>query len=165
VKFNKRKYKLFIKIGQVSNLVDKDTVIDGKVAKTFNSVAPAQDGKIYYTVSSTNYNLDESVGEMLGAPSGRLMVFNPETKENKVLLENIHFTNGILLSPDEDYIVFAECLRFRMHKYFISGPKAGKLNSKLIERLDLIKFLYFFFFQEQRKYFWMEFLVHRIISI
>lgn len=135
------------------------------MAKTFNSVAPAQDGKIYYTVSSTNYNLDESVGEMLGAPSGRLMVFNPETKENKVLLENIHFTNGILLSPDEDYIVFAECLRFRMHKYFLSGPKAGKLNSKLIERLDLIKFLYLFFFQEQRKYFWMEFLVHRIISI
>ena len=117
-----------MKIGKVSNLVDKDAVIDGKVAKTFNSVALAQNGKIYYTVSSTNYHLDESVGEMLGAPSGRLMVFNPDTNENKVLLENLHVPNGILLSADEDYIVFAECLRFRLHKYFISGPKAGKKN-------------------------------------
>ena len=121
-----------MKIGKVSNLVDKDAVIDGKVAKTFNSVALAQNGKIYYTVSSTNYHLDESVGEMLGAPSGRLMVFNPDTNENKVLLENLHFPNGILQSPDEDYIVFAECLRFRLHKYFISGPKAGKKNYILL---------------------------------
>lgn len=104
-------------------------MIDGKVAKTFNSVAPAKDGKIYYTVSSTNYHLDESVGEMLGAPSGRLMVYDSATNENNVLLENIHFANGIVLSPDEDYLIFAECLRFRLHKYFIRGPKAGNLFS------------------------------------
>lgn len=114
-------------IGQVSNLVSKDAVIDGKTAKTFNSVAPAKDGKIYYTVSSTNYHLDESVGEMLGAPSGRLMVYDPATKDSKVLIENIHFANGIVLSPDEDYLIFAECLRFRLHKYFLKGPKAGTI--------------------------------------
>ena len=88
-------------------------------------MAPAKDGRIYYTVSSTNYFLDESVGEMLGAPSGRLMVYDPVKNENTVLRENIHFANGIVLSPDEDYLIFAECLRFRLLKYFIRGPKAG----------------------------------------
>jgi sugar lactone lactonase YvrE len=62
---------------------------------------------------------------MLGAPSGRLIVYNPETNENKVLQENIHFANGILLSPEEDYVVFAECFRFQLLKYFIRGSKAG----------------------------------------
>jgi len=71
--------------------VPKDEIVDGKIAKTFNSVAPAKDGKIYYTVSSTNYALHESVGEMFGAPSGRLMVYDPATKKSKVLKENIHF--------------------------------------------------------------------------
>lgn len=115
----------YIAIGQVSNLVNKDTIMGGKLAKTFNSVAPARDGKIYYTVSSTNYHLDEAVGEMLGAPSGLLVVFDPTTNENKVLLDNLHFANGIVLSPDEDYLIFAECLRFRLQKYHIKGPKAG----------------------------------------
>lgn len=77
--------------GETTQLVSKDEVVDGKSAKTFNSVAPAKDGKIYYTVSSTNYPLDESVGEMFGVPSGRLMVYDPATKTNKVLKENIHF--------------------------------------------------------------------------
>ncbi|XP_046452409.1 adipocyte plasma membrane-associated protein-like [Daphnia pulex] len=111
--------------GQVSNLVHKHAVIEGKVARIFNGVAPAKDGRIYYTVTSTNYPFDEALGEMLGAPSGRLMVFNPETNENKVLQENIHFANGILLSPEEDYVIYAECFRFRLHKYFIRGPKTG----------------------------------------
>ena len=95
-------------------MVSKDEILDGKTAKTFNSVAPAKDGKIYYTglcgrskqaliykyrhnlsflVSSTNYPLDESIGEMFGAPSGRLLVYDPSTKKSKVLKENIHFVS------------------------------------------------------------------------
>lgn len=65
---------------------------------------------------------------MIGVPSGRLMVYDPATKESKVLVEKIHFANGIVLSPDEDYLIFAECLRYRLHKYFIKGPKAGKIH-------------------------------------
>ena len=88
-------------------------------------MAPAKDGKIFYTVSSTNYYFSEGLGEMLGAPSGRLMVYDPVTNSSKVLQEHVHFANGIILSHEEDYVIFAECLRFRLHKYFISGPKAG----------------------------------------
>lgn len=112
--------------GQVSNIVSKDAVIDGKKAKIFNCVAPAKDGKIYYSVSSANYYFNEAVGDMLGAPSGRLLVYDPVTKESKVLVENVHFANGIVLSPEEDYLILAECLRFRLHKYYIKGPKAGR---------------------------------------
>lgn len=73
---------------------------------------------------------------MLGAPSGRLMVYDSTTKESKVLLEEMHFANGIILSPDEDFLVFAECLRFRLHKYFIKGPKAGKSTISMRESIQ-----------------------------
>lgn len=101
-------------------------MINGKATTTFNSVAPAKDGKIYFTVSSTNYYFCEGVTEVLAAPSGRLIVYDPEKNENEVLQENIHLTNGIIMSPEEDFVIFAETLKFRLHKYFISGSKKGK---------------------------------------
>ena len=114
--------------------MSKDTVVDGKSAKIFNSVAPStKDGKIYYTVSSTNYPLDEAVGELFGAPSGRLMVYDPLSKSSKVLMENIHFANGIVLSPDEDYLIFAECLQYRLLKYWLKGSKSGDAYLQLIQ--------------------------------
>ena len=91
----------------------------------FNSVAPSKDGKIYYTISSTEYSLDNSLGEMLGAPSGRLLVFDPETNESTVLKEELHFANGLVLSAAEDYLIMSECLQYRLLKYWIKGPKAG----------------------------------------
>lgn len=48
--------------------------------------APARDGRIYYTVSSTNYPLDEAVGEMFGKPSGRVMVYDPTTKKFNLIV-------------------------------------------------------------------------------
>ena len=118
-------YKFLFNLGETANLVPEGKVINDKPSLLFNSVAPSLDGKIYYTVSSTNYHLDDSLGEMLGSPSGRLMVFNYKTGVSTVLQEDLHFANGIVLSEDEDYLVFAECLRHRLMKYWIQGPKAG----------------------------------------
>ena len=105
----------------------KGKIIEGKPSMLFNSVAPSKDGKIYYTISSTNYALDDSLGEMFGSPSGRLLVFDPETKESTVLKEGLHFANGLVLSPAEDYLIMAECLNYRLLKYWIKGPKAGTI--------------------------------------
>lgn len=65
------------------------------------------------------------VGEMFGSPSGRLMVYDRQTKKSSVLKEKLHFPNGMLLSPDEDSIVFAETMQFRLLKYWLKGPKSG----------------------------------------
>jgi len=118
-------FRINVTTGETANLVPEGKVINDKPSLLFNSVAPSLDGKIYYTVSSTNYHLDDSLGEMLGSPSGRLMVFNYKTGVSTVLQEDLHFANGIVLSEDEDYLVFAECLRHRLMKYWIQGPKAG----------------------------------------
>jgi len=121
-------FKINFNSGETTNLVPKGKVIEDKPSMLFNSVAPSKDGKIYYTISSTEYSLDNSLGEMLGAPSGRLLVFDPETNESTVLKEELHFANGLVLSAAEDYLIMSECLQYRLLKYWIKGPKAGTME-------------------------------------
>lgn len=40
--------------------------------------------------------------------SGRVLKYNPETKETTVLVRNMQFPNGISLSKDRSYFVFCE---------------------------------------------------------
>ena len=112
-------------IGKAVNLVSKTTEVDGKTATVFNSVAPAKDGRIFYTVSSTDCYFDEGL-LAFGAPSGRLLVYDPIKQKSEVLQEEIHLANGIILSPNEDYVIFAESFQYRLLKHWIEGPKKGK---------------------------------------
>ena len=121
--------------GEAVNLVSKTTEVDGKTAKIFNAVAPAKDGRIFYTASSTNYHFDEALGEFFGAPSGRLLVYDPIKHKSEVLQEEIHFANGILLSPNEDYVIVAECLQYRVLKHWLQGSRKGRQHGLNIFKL------------------------------
>lgn len=55
----------------------------------------------------------------------RLIHYNAKTKENKVLIENIHFANGVAFSADEEFIIVSETARSRLLRYYLKGPKAG----------------------------------------
>lgn len=47
-------------------------------------------------------------------PSGRLLKYNPVTKETTVLLRNLQFPNGVSLSKDGTFLVFCEGSRGRL---------------------------------------------------
>jgi sugar lactone lactonase YvrE len=47
----------------------------------------------------------------------RLIKYDSKLKKNTVLMKNLHFANGIELSDDESFILVAETLKFRVHKY------------------------------------------------
>ena len=63
---------------------------------------------------------------MADSPSGRLLVYDPIKQKSEVLQEEIHLANGIILSPNEDYVIFAESFQYRLLKHWIEGPKKGK---------------------------------------
>ena len=44
------------------------------------------------------------------------------------------FANGIEMSPDENYLLYTETGRAKLHKYHLSGPKAGT-NEVLVDSL------------------------------
>ena len=70
--------------------------------------------------------MHEGVGELFGAPSGRVLVYDPAANKSQVLVDGVHFTNGIMLSPNEDYILYSESFQYRIMKYWIDGPKKGR---------------------------------------
>lgn len=44
----------------------------------------------------------------------RLIKYDPVTKTNTVLIDRIHFANGVALAADESYVLVAETFRYRV---------------------------------------------------
>lgn len=56
----------------------------------------------------------------------RLIRYNAAKQKNEVLLQNLAFANGIILSDDESFVLVAETLACHIIKYHLKGPKAGQ---------------------------------------
>jgi Strictosidine synthase len=59
-----------------------------------------------------------------GDRTGRLMKYDPKNNEIEILLNNLSFINGLMLSPDGSYLIFAETSTCYISKYWLQGPKA-----------------------------------------
>ena len=108
-------------------LLTPDMLVEGEKNRVVNAVALASDDEtVYLTVSSTRFQLSDSLFEIMSDASGRVVRYNLRTKEIVVLVNNINFANGIALSAGEDYLLFCETGRLRLHKHFLTGEKAGQ---------------------------------------
>lgn len=94
-------------------------------AKLFNSVTVAKNGDIYWTDSTSDFDIQDAANAILVNPSGRLVHYNRETKINTVLIDQIFFAFGVALSPDESFVIVAETAASRILKYFLKGEKKG----------------------------------------
>uniref|UniRef100_A0A1B6C3Z5 Strictosidine synthase conserved region domain-containing protein n=1 Tax=Clastoptera arizonana TaxID=38151 RepID=A0A1B6C3Z5_9HEMI len=118
-------YRHNLTSGESERLVAADDNIEGKATKLLNSVAVSKDGIIYYTLSSTHFTLEDGLYTTLGSGSGRVIKYDPVTKSSEVLLEDLHFANGILISDDEHFLLIAETMRSRLIRFYLKGPKKG----------------------------------------
>ncbi|XP_047311658.1 protein STRICTOSIDINE SYNTHASE-LIKE 6-like [Impatiens glandulifera] len=101
--------------------------------KMTNGVDVADDGVIYFTDASFKYGLKDFIWDMLeGRPNGRLLSYDPSTKQTKVLLNDLYYPNGVSLSHDQTFLVFCETQMSRCRKYVIEGEKKGTVE-KFIE--------------------------------
>ncbi|XP_050354032.1 adipocyte plasma membrane-associated protein Hemomucin [Nymphalis io] len=107
-------------------LVSPRVPISGRTPKIFNSVALGQNGDLYWTDSSSDYQLKDGVFSLFSDPGGRLFHYNSAKNESKVLLDDLWFANGVVTSPDNQFVLVAETSRFRIMKYYLNGPKKGK---------------------------------------
>lgn len=58
-----------------------------------------------------------------GGATGRLLVFDPSTRQTEVLSEGFWFANGVALSPDGTFVAVVETTSMRVHRYWLAGPK------------------------------------------
>lgn len=86
----------------------------------------APDGRIYFTDASSRFNHSEYTLDLLEMrPHGRLLRYDPETGKTRVLLRNLHFANGVAVSPDGEYLLMSETWKYRILKYWIGGRDPG----------------------------------------
>ncbi|KAK8969727.1 Strictosidine synthase [Platanthera guangdongensis] len=89
----------------------------------------ASDGSIYFSDASSKFGLQDWFMDVLEAGSnGRVLKYDPVKKRASILLADVGFANGVALSPEEDYLLVAETLKFRCLKYWLKGEKKGSVE-------------------------------------
>lgn len=83
------------------------------------------DKNLYFTDAAA-YPLQHVLYEFIEHKgTGRLMQYNVESKETKVLMQGLHFANGVAVGPDDAYVLVSETAAYRVMRYWLKGDKAG----------------------------------------
>ncbi len=117
-----RGLQLVARNGSVTDLL---TGFEGTPFRFTNNASVASDGTVYFTDTSTRWGLDEYVADLLeGQPTGRLFARTPEG-EVTLLLAGLQFANGVALDAAERSVFVAETGRYRVHRHWLQGERAG----------------------------------------
>jgi sugar lactone lactonase YvrE len=101
--------------------------VEGVAIGYADDVDAAPDGRIYFSDASTRFSPEELPLEALeGRPWGRLVEFDPAEDRTRVLLDDLYFANGVAVSSDGSFVLVAETFRYRIRRYWLSGPRAGE---------------------------------------
>ncbi|MEX0307950.1 MAG: SMP-30/gluconolactonase/LRE family protein [Ruegeria sp.] len=106
--------------------------IDGDPVIYANNLDVARDGTVYFSNSSDRFDPETMGGTKPTSvltiweqsPTGYVARYSPENGTEKIA-EGFVYANGIALSPNEDFLLIAETGRARVHKLWLTGPKAG----------------------------------------
>ncbi|TWT07973.1 SMP-30/gluconolactonase/LRE family protein [Planococcus sp. CPCC 101016] len=115
--------RLNTKTGVIETLVQ---YVEGVPLRFCSNAATESDGTIWFTESSNRYDFEQYTGALMEhRPSGRLFRRDPDGRI-EVVLEDLHFANGLTLSSGEQAVIFAETDGYRLNRLWIRGPQAGK---------------------------------------
>ncbi|MGB5812736.1 MAG: SMP-30/gluconolactonase/LRE family protein [Polyangiales bacterium] len=62
------------------------------------------------------------------APNGRLVKHDINTGVCEVVASELHFANGVAVSPDETYVLVNETMRYGVKRVHVRGPKEGQIE-------------------------------------
>ncbi|XP_047318842.1 protein STRICTOSIDINE SYNTHASE-LIKE 10-like [Impatiens glandulifera] len=86
-------------------------------------------GLVYFTISSTQYQRRNYVSLIVSRDtSGSLMRYDPISQNISILIKDLAFPNGVLLSKDTNSILIAESTNCRILRYWLETEKAGTIE-------------------------------------
>lgn len=107
--------------GRPEVLVD---TVDGRPLHFASNVVAAADGTLYFTASSQRFTIDNWRSDIIEhSGSGRLIRRSPDGAVD-VLLDDLQFANGLVLAPDESFLLVAETGASRITRYRLTGEDA-----------------------------------------
>jgi sugar lactone lactonase YvrE len=103
------------------------TVEQGGVPfRNVDGLAIAPDGTIYFTDVSKKFSDDHYMDDLLEhRPNGRLLAYDPATRETRLVLDGLYFPNGVAVAPDNTFLILAEMGMYRLLRIRLTGPRAG----------------------------------------
>jgi sugar lactone lactonase YvrE len=94
-----------------------------------NDVDVAADGTVFFTDASSKFPLSSFTADLLEhQPNGRLLAYDPKLKTTHVILDHLHFANGVAVSPDQSFVLVVETGEYRVHRVWLNGPKRGQAD-------------------------------------
>lgn len=109
--------------GEITTLA---TEAEGAHFGCLNDLDVAADGTIYFTEASNKFPMKEFTNDILEhRPNGRLLAYDPKTKQTRTILPGIHFANGVAVSPDQSFVLVNETGEYRVLRVWLTGSKAG----------------------------------------
>ena len=103
------------------------TEADGLRFGCTNDLDVARDGTIYFTDASSKFPLTDFTSDILEHQgNGRLLAYDPKTKTTRTLMKDLCFANGVAVSPDQTFLLVVETAAYRLHRFWLSGPKQGQ---------------------------------------
>src|SRR5262245_37913231 len=118
--------KGLVKIDSARHVTVLTTEADGVPYAFIDNLDIASDGKVYFSDATSKFAGQDYRFDLLEArPHGRLLRYDPATRETRVVLPDLYFANGVALSQNEDFLVVSETYRYRLTRYWLKGPKTG----------------------------------------
>jgi sugar lactone lactonase YvrE len=109
--------------GEITTLA---TGAEGSQFNCLNDLDVAADGTIYFTEASNKFPMKEFTADVLEhGPNGRLLAYDPKTKQARTVIPGIHFANGVAVSPDQSFVLVNETGEYRVLRVWLTGSKAG----------------------------------------
>jgi sugar lactone lactonase YvrE len=110
--------------GEVTTLL---TSSDGALFGCLNDLDIARDGTIYFTEASKKFPMSKFAEDLLEhGPNGRLLAYDPKAQKSRTMLRDLHFANGVAVSPDQSFVLVAETGMYRVMRVWLSGPRQGQ---------------------------------------
>ena len=103
---------------------------DGVPFHCTNDLDIAADGTIYFTDASYKFPLTELKADLLEhRPNGRLLAYDPKTKQTRAVLRDLHFANGVAVSPDQSFVLVNETGTYAIKRVWLKGEKQGQTET------------------------------------
>ncbi|OHD62741.1 MAG: gluconolactonase [Spirochaetes bacterium RBG_13_51_14] len=120
-------HKGLLSINKKGKITTLATSAEGTPFKFTDALDISRKGVIYFTDASDKFGQNDYLFDFMEArPHGRFMKYDPATKKVSVLLRGLYFANGVALSQKEDFVLVNETYKYRIQRYWLTGPKAGK---------------------------------------
>lgn len=116
--------------GSVSKRLDN---VDGTPLLYANDITMSPTGKIYFTDSTQrhsakafNSTYKASLVDILEhGTTGRVIEYDPDTEQARVILSNLAFANGIAIDKTGSFLLINETSKYRVWRYWLKGGRAG----------------------------------------